>query len=253
MTLASTSPDVSHITAAILAGGLGTRLRAAIGERQKAAADVADRPFVAWLLDQLSRAGIRKAVLCTGYQSEEVARRLGDEHAGMQVVHSAEPRPLDTAGGLAHALPHLESQWLLVLNGDSYCGVDLAAFAAAVFASGTAGGIVLVHQDETASYGRVEIDESHRIRRFIEKGADADPGWINAGVYLLRRELLAEIPGGRPASLEREMFPRWIVRGVVGYPCDSPFLDIGTPERYAEAQAFFKNLTPRRLSADGGS
>ncbi|MEX0715355.1 MAG: nucleotidyltransferase family protein [Planctomycetaceae bacterium] len=246
---------LADITAAILAGGLGSRLRGAIGERQKVAAEVGDRPFVAYLLDRLARAGIRTTVLCTGHRAEDVARDVGDTHrlsdedegkAGMRIIHSVEPRPLGTAGALAHALPHLTSHQTLVLNGDSYCGVDLHAFVAAVRASGAAGGIVLVRQDDTASYGRVELDDSGFVGRFVEKGESTagrtatGPGWINAGVYLLGRELLEEIPRVRPVSLEREMFPRWIDRGLWAFPTDAPFLDIGTPERYAEARAFLE-------------
>lgn len=248
-------PPLSDITAAILAGGLGTRLRAAIGSRQKVAAEVGDRPFVAYLLDRLARAGIRTTVLCAGHRAEDLRREVGDIHrvpgqdadrAAMRLVHSVEPRPLGTAGALAHALPLLTSECVLVLNGDSYCGVDLEAFAAGVRAAGAAGGIVLVRQDDTASYGRVELGESGFVGRFVEKDeslvgeAAAGPRWINAGVYLLSRELLEEIPRDRPVSLEREMFPRWIDRGLWAFPTDAPFLDIGTPERYAAARDFLE-------------
>lgn len=246
------APPLSSFTAAILAGGMGTRLRTAIGERQKVAAEVAERPFVAYLLDQLARAGVCTTVLCTGYRAGEVARQVGDSHwlpeagGAMRIVHSVEPEPLGTAGALRNALEHFHSPRVLVLNGDSYCGVDLHAFVAAVMEAereGAAGGIVLVHQEKTASYGRVELDERGFVTRFVEKGSENGPGWINAGVYLLDRDLIAEIPAGRAVSLEREMFPQWIARGLVGYRCEAAFLDIGTPERYAAAQEFVRKLS----------
>jgi NDP-sugar pyrophosphorylase family protein len=84
------------------------------------------------------------------------------------------------------------------------------------------------------------------VLAFEEKGGHVGPGWINAGVYLLQRQILEEIPANRPVSLEREVFPRWIGNGLYGHPVRGKFLDIGTPESFAEAEAFFAPLAEAR-------
>ena len=89
--------------------------------------------------------------------------------------------------------------------------------------------------------------------QFQEKAASRGPGWVNAGVYLLRRSQVKEIPPGRPVSLERDVFPQWVRRGLVGYQAEGRFLDIGTPESYAEAERFFAppaNDQARRCDKD---
>jgi NDP-sugar pyrophosphorylase family protein len=94
---------------------------------------------------------------------------------------------------------------------------------------------------DTRRYGRVEIDEVSRVLRFEEKGQSTS-AWINAGIYLLSRLFLHAIPAGQAISLEKEVFPAWIERGLYGFPSSGSgkrFLDIGIPEDYAIAEEFF--------------
>ena len=83
------------------------------------------------------------------------------------------------------------------------------------------------------------------VLAFDEKGSRAGPGWINAGVYFIRRRMLETIPPIIPISLEREVFPAWIGRGLHGYAAGGRFLDIGTPETYAQADEFFARRRAR--------
>lgn len=231
--------ELANIPALVLAGGLGTRLRSAVADRPKALADVAGRPFLAWQLEMLAVAGVQHTILCTGYRGEMIRDTFGDAFAGIRLDYSHEPRPLGTAGALCAALPLTDARTLLVLNGDSFCHTDLPVFAARHNSSGADITLLLTHVADASRYGRVETDAAQRITRFIEKGGDCTSGWINAGVYLLRREVIAGIPIERQVSLEREVFPYWIGRGLRGHRCDGPFIDIGTPESYAAAEAFF--------------
>jgi NDP-sugar pyrophosphorylase family protein len=238
------------LTAVILAGGLGTRLRDVVNDVPKPMAEVAGRPFLAYLLDQLAEAGVRRVVLCTGHLAERVVAGLGEQYAGISLIHSREDQPLGTAGALRQAQSHIDSETAIVLNGDSYCQADLSGFYAQHVARNAAGSLLLVRQTNTQSFGRVELDSEGKIERFLEKGTSAEPGWINAGVYLLSRSLIAEIAPGRAVSLERETFPAWIGRGLYGDPRGAAFLDIGTPESYRRAEQFFSALA--NASAQGG-
>src|SRR5713101_5150333 len=98
-------PDrFDHIPAAILVGGLGTRLRTVLPDRQKVVAPVAGRPFVFRLLDQLADAGLTRVVLCTGYKAEQVAESVGTNYRGLSISYSPEPTALGTGGALHYAL-----------------------------------------------------------------------------------------------------------------------------------------------------
>ena len=231
--------DLAGVTAAILAGGLGTRLSAVVADRPKVLAPVAGRPFLAYLLGQLARAGLTQVVLCTGYLGEQVQAALGETFQGLKLTYSKEPTPLGTGGALWLALPHFKSETVLVLNGDSYCEVDLRALWAWHAARGAQGTLVLAKKRHTARYGRVEAAPDDSIKNFVEKGGQGGPGWINAGIYLLSRLLLQTVPANRLVSLEQEMFPAWVGRGLFGYKTGGRFLDIGTPRAYGRAPGFF--------------
>ncbi len=227
------------VSAAILAGGLGTRLRPIVGDQPKVLADVGGKPFLAYLLDQLSGYGIRVAVLCTGYRADEVRTRFGENHGSLRLVYSRESSPLGTAGALRLALPFLESESVIILNGDSYCDVDLQAFCDWYSMSCVDAGLILTALPDTGRYGRVRTDEAGRVMAFEEKSGDGGPGWVNAGIYAVRRSLLRTIPTGCKVSLERDIFPVWTRLRFYSYRHTGIFLDIGTPESYSLASRCF--------------
>lgn len=229
-----------ELTAAILAGGLGTRLRAVVSDRPKVMAPVAGRPFLAHLLDQLSAAGFRKAVLCTGYLAPMIEEEFGERYRGIELAYSIETSPLGTGGALANAAPHLSGDMLLVLNGDSYCDCRLAEFVVRQAGSGCYAGIALTHVEDVSRFGAVLTDTSQRVESFVEKGGGSGPGWINAGIYLLPRSFICGIPTERAVSLEKEMFPELLRRGLYGYRCEGEFVDIGIPEELKRSQTLFQ-------------
>jgi len=227
------------VSAAILAGGLGTRLRGVVADRPKVLAPVAGRPFLAHLLDQLRRAGLRQTTLLTGHAADQVRTAIGSTFADMAIAYSAEPEPLGTAGALRHALPHLRERTILLLNGDSYCEVDLAGLVAFHEESGGQATLTLTQVADISRYGRVGIGDRRRLLGFDEKSGARESGWINAGVYVLNREIIERIPVGQAVSLERDVLPDLVAaRTAFGFP-GGRFIDIGTPESYAEAEAFF--------------
>ena len=244
--------DLASVTAAILAGGLGTRLRSVVADRPKVLAEIRGRPFLAYLLDQLADAGVRTIVLCTGYLGEQVRAAFGDSYGNLCLLYSQESSPLGTAGALRLALPLFKpglseanvSDPVLVMNGDSFCEVNLRAFWAWHCARGADATLLLTRMPDTKRYGRVHVDADGLVLSFDEKGDKGGPGWINAGIYLLNRRLLLTIPASGAVSLEQEMFPAWIGLGLYGYRSEGRFLDIGTPEAYNTAEQFFA-LEPR--------
>jgi D-glycero-alpha-D-manno-heptose 1-phosphate guanylyltransferase len=240
--------DMSRVTALVLAGGFGTRLRSVISDRPKVLADVHNRPFITYLLDQLVDSGVRNAVLCTGYMADLVEKTLGKSYRGMRLRYSCETEPLGTGGALRLALSQVDSDLVLAMNGDSYCDADLKTFIEWHTTQDFLGSLLLTNVDDTGRYGLVRTDEAGRVLSFEEKGSVSGPSWINAGIYLLPRELLTEIALGSAVSLERDMLPNWIQQSFGGFQCPSQFLDIGLPESYAETEAFFAPMA-RQASA----
>lgn len=233
--------NLEDVTAAILAGGLGTRLRSRIIDRPKVLAPVLGRPYLSYLLDQLADAGVRRVVLMTGYRAEQVQAAFGNEYAGMHLVYSVEPAPLGTGGALRHALPYLASPTCLLLNGDSYCDVPLTAFRNFATERAADAALALARQDDCSRFGQIQVAPDGRIIRFEEKPLDGGAGWINAGIYLLKRSLIEEICPASSISLERDLLPEWLSRGnLYAFPCSGRFLDIGTPESYSQAEEFFR-------------
>jgi NDP-sugar pyrophosphorylase family protein len=215
-------------------------LRPVVADRPKVLATVHGRPYLAYLLDQLTEAAVDEVVLLTGYRAEQMRETFGESYAGMRLVYSEEPFPLETAGALRWALLRISAATVLLLNGDSYCDVDLAAFHDFHDERAADVSLVLVRVPGASRYGRVWTDSEGRLIGFREKMALSASDWINAGIYLLERPLIEEIPAGRPLSLERDLFPAWVERRrCYGFPCAGRFLDIGTPEAYAEAEQFF--------------
>ncbi len=249
--------ELSRVTVAVLAGGLGTRLRSRVSDRPKVLAEVGSHPFLAYLLDQLVAGGCRTAVLCTGYLGEQVSRAFGETYGPLRLVYSREQTPLGTAGALRFALPNIESDPVLVMNGDSYCDLDIRAFWNWHRRREVAASIALARVARSERYGRVRVDEDARVTEFAEKQKGAGPAWINAGVYLLSRAVVQSIPEATIASLEKDVFPRWVDQGLCGYRSLARFIDIGTPEDFAAAENFFSrpNKSQRRryvvLDRDG--
>lgn len=228
------------ITAAILAGGLGTRLRSVVPDKPKVIAEVHGRPFVTYLLDQLAEAGLRSVVLCTGYMADQVENCLGETYRSLTLRYSREEEPLGTGGAIRLALPMLERRPTLLVNGDSYCAVDLDRLWHFHQERKSKATMVLSRMDDARRFGLVETDERYAVTRFLEKGQAEGSGWVNAGIYLLEREFVESIPAGIPVSLEREIIPNWIGQGLFGLHTEGKLWDIGVPDTYIRANVEFE-------------
>ncbi len=226
------------VTAMILAGGLGTRLREVIAYCPKVLAPVNGRPFLSFLLDRLAGAGIKRVILCTGFMAEMVQNAFGENYLGMELRYSREETPLGTGGALRLALPLADSNPVLVMNGDSFCDADLGMFLKQHSLVSALASLVLVHVPDISRYGAVDMNGTGLITSFVEKGTRKGGGMINAGIYLLDRQVLESIPLGVQTSLERDIFPGLISHGIFGFTQCARFIDIGIPSDYHAATGY---------------
>jgi D-glycero-alpha-D-manno-heptose 1-phosphate guanylyltransferase len=233
--------ELADTTAVILAGGLGTRLRGVLPGVPKVLAAVAGRPFLNYLLGQLDSYGIREVVLCTGYLGDQIRFKIGDRYGShLHLKYSWEEQPLGTGGAVRQALGLCISDPILVMNGDSYVDVDLIGFLKWFCERDLEAALVLSKIPDTGRYGKVEIGAGGLITGFMEKMAGDGPGWINSGVYLLRKSVLSYFPEKQFSSLEGDLFPRLVAETrLYGYLAVGKFIDIGTPESYLLAEKFF--------------
>jgi D-glycero-D-manno-heptose 1,7-bisphosphate phosphatase len=203
--------------------------------------EVAGRPFLDTLIAEASRFGTRKIVLLAGHFGDQIRQRYDGTRFGMADVSVlVEPEPLGTGGALRFALPHLAEEFLL-MNGDSWIDVDIARFAYAWQREPKAQAqLLLQHVDDASRFGTVEECDG-TVTAFREKDpvCGIAPGWINAGVYGLRRSVAEGLPASGAVSLEQNVLPRLVASGAVRAmraPKNSYFIDIGLPQSYAKAQ-----------------
>ena len=164
---------------------------------------------------------------------------MGTSYRQLHLAYSTEDEPLGTGGALAKAAAACETSNVISMNGDSYCDVSLEELWQWHRSRGGIASIQLAHMLDVSRFGSVTLDNESRIIRFEEKGQPRRPGLINAGIYCMHRGLFARVTANRAVSIEREIFPSLVKNGLFGRPGGRRFLDIGTPESYLAANAFF--------------
>lgn len=231
--------------AIVLAGGLGTRLRAAVPDLPKPMAPVGGRPFLEHLLDHWIRQGVTRFILSVGYRREAITGHFGVAFHGAAIDYAVEEKPRGTGGGLLLACRSLaEPGAFLVLNGDTYFEAPLETlreFHAARRAEIT---LSLLRSPQQGRYTGLQVGAAGEVMS-LHTGVTG--GLANGGVYLMEHSLLEGAPwqSSSPVSLEEDILPFALQSGkrVFGLECSGRFLDIGVPEDYARAADL---LTPAR-------
>jgi mannose-1-phosphate guanylyltransferase len=225
------------VQALVLAGGEGTRLRPLTYTTPKPVMPLAGRPFLSYMLDWLGTHEVDEVILSCGFLSDAVKRVLGDIYQGMRLRYVIEEEPLGTGGPVRLALDEgLLAERLYVLNGDCLTDIDLTEELAQHERTAAKATLALTAVDDVSGYGVVPTDEEGRVEAFLEKTEGEVPtNRINAGAYVIERELIETIEPGRAVSFEREVFPALVGKGLFGYLAAGYWIDIGTPGRYLEA------------------
>ncbi len=245
-----------EITAVILAGGQGARIRHLLPECPKPMAPVLSRPFIEWVVRFLAQQGVNRIIISTGYKAEMIAAHFEAVTIGGAVVTCVrEHEPLGTAGGFLEVRAHApKSEIWLVCNGDSLILTSLAPLFDSLQGNDVSGALLGVPVSDASRYGTLENDGTGILTRFAEKRPGQ--GMINAGVYLLRDALCTTFSNDRPLGFETGVFPELLASGtrLRVVPASGSFLDIGTPETLTQAENFIsENLTffhpPERASS----
>ena len=216
--------------AMILAAGRGERLRPLTDTLPKAMVEAGGKPLIAWHLERLARAGCPHAVINVSHLGERIVERIGEgTRYGLRITYSRESQPLETAGGIALALPQLGAEPFLVVNADIYCECDFRRLLGTELGERRAHLVVIPNPphhpegDFTLEAGRI--------------GNAAAPRYTYAGISVLSPALVAEVRAGEKAQLA-PLLRAAAERGLVsGERYDGAWHDVGTAERLAELHA----------------
>ncbi len=227
-------------TAVVLAGGLGTRLRAAVNDRPKPMAEIRGRPFLEYLLEYWSSQGIERFVLSIGYLGEMISDHFGFKFKDSRIEYVIESNPLGTGGALLQCQRQLnfESPFLL-LNGDTFFSIkkNNINLKAMNFSADWVLSLFLSH--EKNRYLPCTLDLDDRLINLAYSDDAKKSHWVNGGVYWVNPRALNPILFNKThLSLEFDLLPycQSIGQKLYAYKCSDTFIDIGLPEDYAKAQ-----------------
>lgn len=237
MLINSTFKATNEIDVLVLCGGAGTRLRPLISDKPKGMALIGGRPFLDILVEDLLKQGFRRIVFCVGYLKEQIIERYKSRNDA-EFYFSEEDVLLGTGGAIQNALSMVQSNPVLVLNGDSICPVNFSELLKFHSTKKSYTTFVLTLPQKRHDGGIVLIDGRNKVQSFLEK-TSSNPAlnrYINAGIYLLELESLTFSGLKPPFSLECDVFPI-LTKGnsCYGFVVDSKLVDIGTPDRYLKA------------------
>ena len=226
------------LTAVILVGGEGTRLRPLTARTPKPMLPLVDRPLLAYTFEHLAAHGVGRAVLSCGYLPTQIEAHFGASHEGMEVEYRVEDSPLGTAGGIRYGAEGRIDGTFLGMNGDSLRMADIGALLAFHREQGALATLLLTPVEDPTRFGLVRLAADGKVTGFLEKPRpeEIDTNLINAGLYVLEPEVLDLVPPGKPVSIERDVFPRIVEQGrLYGLALPGYWLDVGTPESYLQA------------------
>ncbi|MBW8824799.1 MAG: NDP-sugar synthase [Acidobacteria bacterium] len=226
--------------AVVLVGGFGTRLRPLTLTTPKPMLPVAGVPMIERIMGHLAEHGIDDVVLSLGFKPDAfMAAYPDDVCAGVHLSYAVEPTPLDTAGGIAFAARAAGiSERFVVVNGDILTSVDLSQLMSFHESSGAEGTIFLTPVEDPSHFGVVPTDESGRVLAFVEKppAGEAPTNLINGGYYVLEPSVIERVPEEARINIERVTFPAMVAdQSLFAVELPSYWIDVGTPERYLQA------------------
>jgi mannose-1-phosphate guanylyltransferase len=241
------------VQAVVLAGGLGTRLRPITLTRPKPLLPILNRPLILRVMDLLPPQ-VDEVFIATGYMGDKVADLFKREKTRWKVEVVNEERPLGTGGALKNLEKCLHGKFI-VLNGDVICSLDLRKMLRFHEQKKGMATISLWDVEDPTAYGMVVLGPEGHIREFREKPRREEvvSHAINAGTYILEPEILRYMEPGRETSIEKEVFPKVLARGLYGYRFEGHWFDAGTLNSYLRIHASLLNDIRGGIKKGAGS
>lgn len=226
----------------ILAAGLGTRLRPLTDRLPKPLLPIAGRPMVEYTLAWIAAAGIQHIMINVHHKGDLIRDALGNgERFGLKISYSEEPVILGTGGGLKQVESFFEDAPFLVVNADVLTAVDPNAIIRSHLTRRPLATLVVRRDPEVAAYGALGVDHESRIRRFLGRGQRSSAPLEDVmftGIHVLDPRIFGDLPPAGTFSPITDAYIAIVKRGdpLMGYLTDAPWIDIGTPDRYRQAE-----------------
>ncbi|TFB10136.1 D-glycero-D-manno-heptose 1-phosphate guanosyltransferase [Candidatus Marinimicrobia bacterium MT.SAG.2] len=222
--------------AIILAGGLGTRLKSKVKDVPKPMAIVNGRPFLEYILTHLQRGGVTKAVISVGFMNKVISDHFRYRFGTIDIEYSVEDAPLGTGGGILQSLKFVNTNPILVVNGDTYFQIDIFKLLAVHSAKDADVTIAAKFLEDPDRYGTVKFDKTGSLVSFEEK-VKGKAGFINGGIYLINKDILLSASLPPVFSFEIDFLnKRSGDINIQIMPSDDYFIDIGTSDDFEIAQ-----------------
>lgn len=229
------------IDVVILCGGLGKRLRRIVKDRPKPMAQIDQHLFLDILIKYIYKFGFRHFILCVGYMADKIKKYyIPKRH--VDIMFSEEKTLLGTGGAIKKARPLIKGNLFLIINGDSFCRVNLREFLKFHIRKNALISIVLAKNKQNKDYGCVRLCDSGRISNFSEKVECKNSDLVSAGIYLCQNKIFSLLPKRKKFSLEYVLFPKLVGQRFYGYLTNNVLIDIGTPQGLRQAKAYFKRF-----------
>lgn len=232
---------MKNIDVVILCGGLGKRLRSMIDDRPKSLAEINGVAFLDILIQYVSSFGLKRFILCSGYMGDTIRKHYQRISGALEIVFSQEKEPLGTGGAIKYAQTLIQSSPFLVLNGDSFCKLDLSDFYKFHQNKKAVLSVALSKPGDDQNSGVAILDCKKRIVKFNEKAKSVKSSRCSAGIYFMEREIFQLMGRSKVFSLEYDLFPALAGKDCYGYYCKNDFIDIGTPQNLKKVADFLKH------------
>jgi len=220
----------------VLAGGLGTRLGAAVADTPKPILPVAGEPFLMHPLRLLAEHGATRAVLCVGYLGERIEATLGAKRLGIELLYAYDPPGLAGTAGAIRPVLDLLGDRFMVLYGDTYLRIDYGAVDRAHAASGRMALMTVLRNAGRWDASNASFSPPDGSLIYNKRAPTPDMSWIDYGLGVLTPEALAVAPWADDLA---DVYAELSRRGeLAGYEATERFYEIGTPAALAEADAF---------------
>ena len=242
------------LKAVIMAGGKGTRLRPITYSIPKPLVPIAGKPCIGFALDSYFKAGIRDAIITTGYKFESLINGvLAFKNENQNILFSVEKEPAGTAGSVKLVSKFIDDTFI-VGSGDTLSDFNIGEIIKFHRQKKSKLTIVLTRVDDTSQSGIVDLADGI-VTRFLEKPSpdQSFSNLINTGIYVMEPEILDSIPSGIPYDFAKDLFPKLLKEGlsITGYPADGTWLDAGRPKDMILANQLMTEKYGTKITGNG--
>jgi NDP-sugar pyrophosphorylase family protein len=227
--------------AVILAGGFGTRLRPLTYTRPKPLLPILNKPMIARFIETIPDE-VTQIIIPVNYMKNMMKEFFEKNDFGKEIIIVDEKKPLGTGGAVKNVERYIDDSFL-VLNADAITSLSLSDFILFHKEKKGIGSISLYEVENVEEFGIVELDENKKIIRFKEKPKKHEvfSNLANAGAYALELEILDYIKLGF-VSMEREVFPNVLDKGMYGFRFEGYWLDTGRASDYINAHKILLDM-----------